>query len=189
MLLWLHLKGLSEKSSVSRSGSKVKVVSALTHYTLLQFCNVLIISKIILSAYIGWVSFKNKVMLHHIVCFRKQKYLILHILYRKQSQSRLLNNLEVWFRPFRYQWQWCRTSILLDITGELIVRMKIQTNLVNCIANLPNFFIHLTRICDYSHQTNMHRFTLPPYSTSVHMLATWYHWYLVIWCRRQIFGI
>jgi len=69
-------------------------------------------------------------MLHHIVCFRKQKYLLLHILYRKQSQSRLLNNLEVWFRPFRYQWQWCRTSILLDITGELIVRMKIQTNLV-----------------------------------------------------------
>jgi len=29
--------------------------------------------------------------------------------------------------------------------------------------------------------------SLPPYAISVHMLATWHCWYLVAWCRTQIF--
>ena len=36
---------------------------------------------------------------------------------------------------------------------------QVQTNPVNCIADLPSFFMHLTEICDYPYQTNMYKFT------------------------------
>ena len=35
----------------------------------------------------------------------------------------------------------------------------VQTNLVNRITILPRFFMHLTGICDYPYQTNIHKFT------------------------------
>ena len=50
----------------------------------------------------------------------------------------------------------------------------IQMNPVNRMANLPSFFMRLIGICDYPCQTKIYSF--PPYSTSVHMLATWHRW-------------
>jgi len=40
-----------------------------------------------------------------------------------------------------------------------LLHVTIQTNSVNRIANLPSFFMHLTRICDYPYQTNICKFT------------------------------
>jgi len=51
----------------------------------------------------------------------------------------------------------------------LQLAMFIQTNPVNRIAHLQSFFMHLTRICHYPCQRNIHKFTA--HSTSVHMRA------------------
>jgi len=53
--------------------------------------------------------------------------------------------------------QQMETAFNLQIPGR-DGHSKIQMNLVNRITNLPSFFMHLTRICNYPSQTNICKF-------------------------------
>jgi len=51
-----------------------------------------------------------------------------------------------------------------------IMSFLIQTNLVNRITNLPSFFMHLTRICDYPYQNKYPQVYSPTRLLSAYLL-------------------